>query len=135
MHELLHTCGGIVFADVWGDIQTCNCVRMQAPTAPTAVPGANDALREKHKALEGEYKALDEKYKALLTESSTWQKGCKKRTTELETLQEAKKNDLERMQQVCGVWCVVCVCGVCGVCVCGIILAFHTGRESYAAED
>ena len=56
---------------------------------------------------------------------------------EFKKLQEAKKSDEERMQEVCGV-CVVCVvCGVCVVCVCvcGIILAFHTGRESYAAED
>ena len=36
LHELLHKCGGIVFADVWGGMQICNCVRMQAPTVPTA---------------------------------------------------------------------------------------------------
>ncbi len=46
VHELLHKCGGIVFADVWGDIQTCTCVRMQAPTMSSADGGAYAVLEQ-----------------------------------------------------------------------------------------
>jgi hypothetical protein len=90
VHEWLHKCGGIVFADVWGDIQTCNCVRMQVATAATAATvdtGEKDAFEAKNKGLEEQCKTLDTKYKAL-------------------------ESDLERMTQVC-VRCVVCAWCVC----------------------
>ena len=122
MHELLHKCGGIVFADVWGDIHICNCVRMQAPTVPSADGGTYADLQEQHKTQEVNLKAandtierqrealeaaektrqeLQAKVNKLETEIETWKKPCLKRTEELKALKEDYKN-LQAINEVCG---------------------------------
>ena len=122
MHELLHKCGGIVFADVWGDIHICNCVRMQAPTVPSADGGTYAELQEQHKTQEVNLKAandtlerqradleaaektrqeLQAKFKTLEKERDTWKQSCIQRTEELKALKEDYKN-LQAINEVCG---------------------------------
>ena len=112
VHELLYKCGGIVFADVCGGIQTCNCVRIQAPTAATApsadavayaelqekyktlegkLNAANDTIEEQRKFLEAAEKTKEElqaEVKKVETEITTWKDPCMQRTAELNALKE-----------------------------------------------
>jgi hypothetical protein len=110
VHELLHKCGGIVFADVWGDLHICNCVRIQAPTAATApsadavayaelqekyktlegkLNAANDTIEEQRKVLEAAEKTRQElqaEVKKVETEIKTWKDPCIQRMEELKVI-------------------------------------------------
>lgn len=116
LHELLHKCGGIVFADVWGDLHICNCVRMQAPTVPSADAGAYAELQQRYDTLvsnanaadstienqraglqaaevarqevQAKFKELETKFNTLEKERDTWKKSCIQRTEELKALKE-----------------------------------------------
>ena len=122
MHELLHKCVGIVFADVWGDLHICNCVRMQASTAPSAdavayadlqekyktqelnLKAANDTIERQREALEAAEKTRQElqaKFNTLEKESGMWQDNCNKLTVKLNALKEDYKN-LQAINEVCG---------------------------------
>ncbi len=115
MHELLHKCGGIVFADVWGDLHICNCVRMQASTAPSAdavayaelqenLKAANDTIDKQRQGLETAEKTRQElqvKFNTLEKESGMWQDNCNKWTVKLNALKEDYKN-LQAINEVCG---------------------------------
>jgi septal ring factor EnvC (AmiA/AmiB activator) len=115
VHELLHKCGGIVFADVWGDLHICNCVRMQAPTAataPTVDAGDNAELQEQCKTLQGKLKAandtIEEQRKVLEAAEKTKQElqaEVKKVETEIKTWKDPyiqRMEELKALKEVCG---------------------------------
>jgi predicted RNase H-like nuclease (RuvC/YqgF family) len=91
LHELLHKCGGIVFADVWGGMQICNCVRMQALTAPTAPPAPTaDAVT--HDELQANYETQGVNLKAANGTIETQREGLQAAETIRQTLNKANED-------------------------------------------
>jgi chromosome segregation ATPase len=112
VHELLYKCGGIVFADVCGGIQTCNCVRIQAPTAataPTVDAGDNAALQEQCNTLEEKLKDAELSFKKQGEVLQTTQRDHGKLQTKHDDLKAAHQELKEAHE---GLKAAPVVCGV-----------------------